>query len=77
MAPINPPIFEYRTTFSVIPPRFPEHERIAQDLAKLSPKPPQGGNWQLVSSSNCRFDDGRNVIFFFWERPAQKRVESD
>lgn len=66
-------LFEYRTTFSVVPMDFPCHERISEDLARVSPKPPKGEDWQLVSSSTAVTNAGP-VVFYFWERPVQERA---
>lgn len=60
--------FEYRTTFSAVPTDFPNHERITSDLSRISPKPPRGEAWMLVSSCGVVTDAGP-VIFYYWERP--------
>lgn len=63
------PRFEYRTTFAQVPRDFPAHARLAEDLSKISPKPPKGENWQLVSSASVQTNEGP-VIIYSWERPA-------
>lgn len=62
--------FDYRTTFAVIPTAFPNHERVAEDLSRISPKPPKGQDWQLVSSTTVQTTQG-SVVLYFWERPAR------
>lgn len=63
------PDYEYRTTFAVVPPDFPNHESISSALARISPKPPKGENWQLASSTTVVTQQGTTVLYF-WERPA-------
>lgn len=63
------PSYEYRTTFSLIPTDFPNHQRIADDLAKISPKPPKGENWQLAGTTTAATNEGA-VVLYFWERAA-------
>ena len=67
MASQNFPGPEYRTTFTEVPDPFPKHEVLAEQLSRISPKPPRGENWQLVTTAVV----GR-VIFYYWERPAQE-----
>ena len=63
--------FEYRTTFAMVPSNFPNHEDgVAPDLAKISPKPPKGEDWQLAGTTSAQTLKGV-VIFYFWERPAE------
>jgi len=59
--------FEYRVTYAEIPEKFPDHSRLSDDLAKISPKPPKGGSWQLAGSVAV----GR-VVFYHWEREARE-----
>lgn len=66
------PAFDYRTTFTVVPPTFPDHTRISEDLSRISPKPPKGEDWQLASSTTAVTEAG-TVIFYFWERAARER----
>lgn len=66
------PTYEYRTTFANVPRDFPNHQRIAEDLSKISPKPPKGGDWQLAGSTSGQTEEGL-VVFYFWERPARQR----
>lgn len=66
------PAFDYRTTFTVVPPTFPDHARISEDLSRISPKPPKGEDWQLASSTTAVTEAGV-VIFYFWERAARER----
>lgn len=61
------PTYEYRTTFSLIPADFPNHPRIAEDMARISPKPPKGEEWQLASSTTANTSQGA-VVLYFWER---------
>ena len=63
---MNSPKFEYRTTFAEVPQQFPDHEKLAEQLSKINPKPPKGEAWQLVTASTV----GR-TIFFFWERTSE------
>ena len=72
MSQNNHPAFEYRTTFSVIPSDFPNHERLSDDLSKISPKPPKGEDWQLASSTTSTTAAGQ-VVFYFWERQGRER----
>ncbi len=67
------PAFEYRTTFTVIPRDFPNHDRLSEDLARISPKPPKGEDWQLASSTTAATETGQ-VVFYFWERPGRERT---
>lgn len=69
---MHQPAFEYRTTFAVIPKDFPNHERISDDLARISPKPPKGEDWQLASSTTVATTEGQ-VTLYFWERAARER----
>lgn len=62
--------FEYRTTFAVIPPVFPDYSRISEDLSKISPKPPKGEDWRLVSSVAVNGSAGPCTVLYFWERAA-------
>lgn len=55
--------FEYRTTFTQVPDDFPNHECLPEQLSRISPKPPRGEDWQLVTSTAV----GRTV-FYYWER---------
>lgn len=71
---VRNPSYEYRTTFTVVPPDFPNHERLSEDLARISPKPPKGEDWQLVTSSSVATGEGQ-VVFYFWERPARERTD--
>lgn len=66
------PAFEYRTTFALIPSDFPNHELISEHLARISPKPPKGGDWQLASSTTAVTTAGV-VVFYYWERAARPR----
>ena len=66
------PDYEYRTTFAIVPADFPNHPRLAEDLAKINPKPPKGENWQLASSASAKTESGM-VIYYFWERGARER----
>ena len=66
------PEYEYRTTFALVPQDFPNHPRLAEDLARINPKPPKGENWQLVSSASTKTDQGA-VIYYYWERNARER----
>lgn len=59
--------FEYRTTFAVVPPDFPDHSNVAGQLSKISPKAPKGDDWQLVSTATVG-----TVIFYYWERLASQ-----
>jgi len=61
--------YEYRTTFAQVPEDFPNHERIAEELSKISPKPPKGEDWQLVCSTSVSTGTGQ-VIVYSWERSA-------
>lgn len=63
------PAYEYRTTFTLIPDDFPNHQRLSEDLARISPKPPKGEAWQLASSTTTKTSQGQ-VVFYFWERHA-------
>ncbi len=69
----NKALYEYRTTFSVLPQDFPCHERISEDLSRLSPKPPRGEDWQLASSTSVVTNSGP-VVLYFWERPLTEKV---
>lgn len=69
---VRNPAYEYRTTFTVVPPDFPNHERLSEDLARISPKPPKGEDWQLASSTTAATAEGQ-VVFYFWERPGRER----
>lgn len=69
------PAYEYRTTFTVVPPDFPNHQRISDDLSRISPKPPKGEDWQLASSTSCVSNEGI-LVFYFWERPARARAQA-
>ena len=65
------PEFEYRTTFAAVPLTFPDSDSIAEQLAKISPKPPKSADdWQLVSSTSVITQKGP-IIMFFWERPIR------
>lgn len=70
---MSQPAYEYRTTFAQIPGDFPNHPRLSEDLARISPKPPKGEDWQLASSTSMRNDTGL-VVLYFWERPARERA---
>lgn len=59
--------YEYRTTFAQVPLSFPDHERIAEDLSRISPKPPRGEDWQLVTATTVVTANGP-VIIYAWER---------
>lgn len=62
--------FEYRTTYSIIPGDFPNYDRgVAEDLSKISPKPPKGEDWQLASTVTAVTERGI-VVFYYWERPV-------
>lgn len=65
-------LYEYRTTFALIPESFPQHEKLAEQLSKISPKPPKGEDWQLVSSSPVVTMEG-TMLLYFWERPTLSR----
>lgn len=69
MSTVDALVFEYRTTFSVVPPDFPCHGRIAEDLAKVNPRPPKGTGWRLASCSATVTKEGP-LMLYFWERPA-------
>jgi hypothetical protein len=63
------PEFEYRTTFTSVPMDFPNSDTIAEQLAKISPKPPKNADdWQLVTSTTVVTQKGP-IVLFFWERP--------
>ncbi|MNR71534.1 hypothetical protein D3C71_21630 [compost metagenome] len=66
------PSYEYRVTFTLVPDDFPNHDTIAEDLAKIAPKPPRGADWQLASSTSVRTSKG-NVVYYHWERTARER----
>lgn len=63
-------LYEYRTTFAVVPSDFPNHNRVSEDLSKISPKPPKGEDWQLASSTTAVTANGP-VVFYFWERQTR------
>lgn len=67
---MSPSTYEYRTTFATVPSDFPNHETVAKDLAKISPKPPNGENWRLASSTATQTNSGV-VVLYFWERQAR------
>jgi hypothetical protein len=64
--------YEYRTTFAVVPLDFPDHGRLAEDLSRVSPKPPRGEDWQLVTATTAITNNGP-VIFYAWERSVLGR----
>lgn len=66
--------FEYRTTFATIPEDFPNRPRITADLARISPKPPRGEAWKLVSSCAVSTREGP-LIFYYWERPLTPEAQ--
>jgi hypothetical protein len=72
MTDLIKPSFEYRVTFAQVPADFPAHDRIADDLAKISPKPPKGADWQLAGSTPVVSEKG-TTIFYQWERAARER----
>lgn len=60
--------FEYRTTYTIIPDDFPNYSRgVAEDLSKISPKPPKGEDWQLAGTVTTKTTMG-SVVFYYWER---------
>lgn len=61
-------LFEYRTTFAPIPLSFPDFNKISEDLARISPKPPKGEDWRLVSSTAVTNIEGGTTVLYFWER---------
>lgn len=65
---MSKPHFEYRTTFAPIPLSFPDFNKISEDLARISPKPPKGEDWRLVSSSSVTNVEGGTTVLYFWER---------
>jgi len=69
-------LYEYRTTFSVLPLDFPCHERISEDLSRLSPKPPRGEDWQLAASTSVVTNSGP-VVLYFWERPPSDKMRTE
>ncbi len=69
---LNTP-FDYRTTFAVVPPAFPDYERIAEDLSRVSPKSPKGDGWRLVSSATVFNERQECTVLYFWERAARER----
>jgi len=66
------PKFEYRTTFAPVPFDFPNHAALAEDLSRISPKPPKGEDWQLVASTTVATEQGISIIYS-WERFAGER----
>lgn len=62
------PKFEYRTTFAEVPSNFPDHEKLAEQLSRINPKPPKGENWQLVTAA-----PSGSIVFYFWERSLEPR----
>lgn len=66
------PAYEYRTTYTLVPSDFPNHQRISDDLSRISPKPPKGEDWQLAGTTSATTGEGV-VIFYYWERPARER----
>ena len=73
MTDLAKPDFEYRVTYAVVPSDFPDHARVAEDMSRISPKPPKGGGWQLAGSTPVQNAKGC-VIFYQWERPARERA---
>jgi hypothetical protein len=69
--------FEYRTTFAVIPGVFPDHSRISEDLSRISPKPPKGEDWRLVTATTVSGQSGDCTVLYFWEREAVDRTGGD
>jgi hypothetical protein len=67
------PGFEYRTTFTTIKSDFPNHDSVPADLAKISPKPPKGEDWQLAQAVTVVTDKGPSVLYF-WERTMRERT---
>ena len=67
--------WDYRTTFAVIPEDFPtNHQDLSRQLGSISPKPPRGDAWQLVSSTSITRPNGEQVVLYFWERPSTLRT---
>lgn len=64
------PMFEYRTTWASVPMDFPSTDMIAEQLSKISPKPPKNhDDWQLVSTASVVTDHGP-ILIYTWERPT-------
>ncbi len=68
------PLFEYRTTFAVVSESFPDFNNISEDLSKISPKPPKGEDWRLVTAATVRTQEGGSTILYYWEREAKYKT---
>lgn len=68
------PLFEYRTTFAVIPNDFPDdHNDLAKHLASITPKPPKAEDWELKTTTSFLSEQNKVVVLYFWERPVDPR----
>ena len=65
------PLYEYRTTFAVVSPAFPDFNNISEDLSKISPKPPKGEEWRLVAATTVHTHEGGTTVLYYWERDAK------
>lgn len=62
---VNPDAeFEYKTSFTTIPPDFPSRDNLIEQLKSLNPVPPRGKGWRLAGQV---LETG--IVLFFWERP--------